>query len=160
MEKTTMTQRIFFSVLVFGLILAVAVSGCGKKEEPKPPVQQPVQTAPPPPPPPSVASVILAKGVNITWDAVTPTTVFKPSDRVNALVKTENAVMGNMLGVRWQYLKTNQLVKADSIALKQNGANSSSFFIERAKGLPAGEYRIDVFLNGVMGKSASFNVAM
>lgn len=152
-----MTQRVLFSVLLLGLILAVAVSGCGKKEEPKPPVQQPVQAAPPPAP--SVASVTLAKGVNIAWDAVNPGTQFKPSDRINALVKTENVVAGNLLGVRWQYLKTNQLVKADSIALKQNGPNSSSFFIERAKGLPPGEYRVDVYLNGAMGKSAGFSVA-
>jgi hypothetical protein len=157
MEKTIMTQRVLFAILLIGLILALAVSGCGKKEEPKPPVQQPVQTAPPPAP--SVASVTLAKGVNVTWDAVDAGAQFKPTDRVNALVKTENAVAGNLLGVRWQYLKTNQLVKADSIALKQNGPNSSSFFIERAKGLPPGEYRVDVYLNGAMAKSASFSVA-
>jgi len=154
-----MTRRVLFPALLIGLILAVAVSGCGKKEEPKPPVQQPVQAAPPPPPAPSVASVTLAKGVNITWEAVNPSTQFKPSDRINALVKTENVVAGNLLGVRWQYVKTSQLVKADSIVLKQNGPNSSSFFIERAKGLPPGEYRVDVYLNGAMGKSASFSVA-
>jgi len=154
-----MTQRVLLTVLLFGLILAVAVSGCGKKEEPKPVMQQPSETAPPPPPAPAVASVKLARGVNITSTAVSATVEFKPSDRVNAFVETENAVAGNMLAVRWQYLKTNQLVKADSIALKENGRNNSLFFIERAKGLPPGEYRVDVYLNGMMGKSASFSVA-
>lgn len=152
-----MIQRVLFTLLLIGLILAVAVSGCGKKHEEKPPVQQPVQAAPPPAP--SVASVKLAKGMNITSTTVIPVTEFKPSDRVNAFVETENAIAGNKLAVSWQYLKTNQLVKADSIALKENGHNTSLFFIERAKGLPPGEYRVDVYLNGAMGKSAAFSVA-
>lgn len=152
-----MTARILTMLVVAGLVLLVVFTGCGKKEEPKPAVQ-PQATTPPPPPPPAIASLTLAKGVDISWNAVTPVTEFKPSDRITVLVKTENIVPGSMLGVRWYYVKTNQLVKADSIGLKDSGSNSSTFFIERAKGWPAGEYRIDAALSGSTGKSASFSV--
>jgi hypothetical protein len=151
-----MLRHILSSILAVSMILALTVTGCGKKEEPKP-APAPVQT-PAPPPAPSVASVTLARGVNISWAAVNATTEFKPGDRVNALIKTENIIPGNMLGVRWQYLKTDQLVKADSIALKETGANSSSFYIERPKGLPPGDYRIDVWLNGAKALSTEFKV--
>jgi len=143
-------------MLPLGLVLLVGITGCGKKEEPKPPVQQPVQM--PPPPQPAVASVVLAKGVDISWNAVNAATDFKPKDRINALVKTENAVPGNLLKVEWYYVNTNQLIKTDSVSLKETGTNNSSFFIERAKGWPAGSYRIDVSLNGAMARTAAFTV--
>jgi len=127
--------------------------GCGKKEEPK--VQAPVQA---PPPAPSVASMTFAKGVDVNWTAVTPTTEFKPSDRINVTIRTENVVPGNTLLVRWMYLGTQQLVKADSVVLKESGVNNSAFFIERVKGFPLGEYRLVAFLNGMPVKTGGFMV--
>jgi hypothetical protein len=60
--------------------------------------------------------------------------------------------------VKWFYLGTNQLVKADSVVLKEAGLNNSAFYIERGKGFPAGDYKLDAYLNGVLAKSASFRV--
>jgi len=152
-----MNKRTMFSIGVI-LLLAVVVGlvGCGKKEEPKP-AQAPVVQAPPPPAP-AVASLTFAKGVDVNWTAVNPTAEFKGSDRINASIRTENVVPGNQLLVRWLYLGTNQLVKADSVALKEAGLNNSAFYIERAKGLPPGEYKLYAYLNGALAKSAGFKV--
>jgi hypothetical protein len=140
-----------WAILLLGV--AVLFMGCGKKEEPK--VQAPVQA---PPPAPSVASITFAKGVDVNWTAVTPTTEFKPSDRINVTIRTENIVPGNTLLVRWMFLGTQQLVKADSVVLKEGGMNNSAFFIERAKGFPLGEYRLVAFLNGMPVKTGGFMV--
>ncbi len=137
----------------FILIVAVGLCGCAKKEEPKPEATPQVQPAAP-----AVAVMTLAKGVTVNWTAITPTNEFKPSDRINVSIKTENAVPGNQLLVKWIYLGTNQLVKADSVTLKEAGVNNSAFFIERAKGFPVGDYQSIAFLNGVQAKSASFKV--
>jgi hypothetical protein len=102
--------------------------------------------------------VVIAKGFDASWNAVDPTTTFKPKDRINALVKTTNAVPGNTVAAMWWYVKTNQLVKSDTIALLQTGANNTQFFIERAKAWPAGEYRLDVTLNGGAPRTATFQV--
>jgi hypothetical protein len=61
--------------------------------------------------------------------------------------------------VKWMYLPTNQLVKADSVVLKEAGVNNSAFFIERAKGFPPGNYELNAYLNGVLSKTGSFTVA-
>lgn len=148
-----MTRSLVF-LLIVALTATVAFVGCGKKEEPKPVVQE----APPPPPAPAVADVVLAKGFDASWNAVEPTTTFKPKDRINALVKTANAVPGNSVVATWWYLKTNQVIKSDTIALREAGANNTQFFIERAKGWPTGDYRVDVTLNGGAPRSATFQV--
>jgi len=144
--------------LTLFLALIVLVVGCGKKEEPKPapPV---IEQAPPPPPAPAVSAVTFAKGFDVNFNAVNPTTTFKPKDRVVVLVTTDNVVSGAMLRVRCMYVPTNQLVRADSIALQQTGTNKSQFFFERAKGLPAGEYKLETSLNGTAGMTGSFTVA-
>lgn len=148
-----MTRSLLF-LMIIALAATVAFVGCGKKEEPKPVVQE----APPPPPAPSIADVVLAKGFDAAWNAVGPTTTFASKDRINALVKTANAVPGNIVVATWWYLKTNQVVKSDTIALREAGANNTQFFIERAKGWPAGDYRVDVTLNGGAPRSAAFQV--
>jgi hypothetical protein len=150
-----MSIRTIFSVGTIALlVLAVGLAGCGKKEEPKPvPVEQKA-----PPPAPAVASLTFAKGVDVNWAAVSPSSEFKPADRINVTIKTENAVPGSQLLVKWMYLGTNQLVKADSLVLKEAGVNNSAFYIERAKGFPPGDYEVDAYLNGVLAKSGSFKV--
>ena len=102
--------------------------------------------------------MVLAKGFDAGWNAVNPTTTFKPSERINALVKTLDAVPGNKVSATWWYVKTNQIVKSDTIALVQAGANNTEFFIERAKGWPVGDYRVDVSLNGGVPRTTTFNV--
>jgi hypothetical protein len=150
-----MNKSLWF-LMIIALIAMVALVGCGKKEAPKP-VEQAAQP-PPPPPLPAIADVVLAKGFDAGWNAVNPTTTFKPTDRINALVKTIDAVPGNKVAATWWYLKTNQLIKSDTLALVQTGANNTEFFIERAKGWPAGDYRLDVALNGGVPRSATFTV--
>ncbi len=149
-------NRTFWILTIIALIAAVALIGCGKKEAPQP-AQQAAQT-PPPPPPPAIADVVLAKGFDAAWNAVNPTTTFKPTDRINALVKTVDAAPGNKVAATWWYVKTNQVIKSDTIALVQTGANNTQFFIERAKGWPAGDYRVDVTLNGGVPRQAAFSV--
>ena len=148
-----MTRSLVFLMIV-ALTATVAFVGCGKKEEPKPVVQE----APPPPPAPAVADVVLAKGFDAAWNAVEPTTTFKPKDRINALVQTAHALPGNSVVATWWYVKTNQVIKSDTIALRETGANNTQFFIERAKGWPTGDYRIDVTLNGGAPRSTTFQV--
>jgi hypothetical protein len=155
MKGNAMNRSLWF-LMIIALALTIALVGCGKKEEPKPAAQA-VQ-APPPAPAPAIADVVLAKGFDAAWNAVNPTTTFKPSDRINAVVKTLDAVQGNKVAATWWYVKTNQLIKSDTIALIQNGANHTQFFIERAKGWPVGDYRLDVSLNGGVPLQATFSV--
>lgn len=148
-------RTVLSTCVLFLLVATTAFVGCGKKEEPKPPPAPAVQA---PPPAPTVAAMTFAKGVDVSWNAVSPTTEFKPSDRINVSIRTENAAPGNQLLVKWMYLGTSQLVKADSVVLRESGVNNSAFFIERAKGFPPGDYQLEVFLNGTLAKSGTFKV--
>lgn len=149
-------KKSLFVLMILSLAGAVMISGCGKKEEPKPAVTETVE--PPPPPAPAIAGVILAKNFDAAWNPIEPTTAFKSSDRINAVVKTANAVPGNRVAATWWYVPTNQVVKSDTIALQQAGANNTQFFIERQKGFPKGQYRLDVTLNGGPVSASTFTV--
>lgn len=150
-------KRTLWILMIVAIAGLVVFSGCGKKEEPKPAVPEAVQT-PPPPPAPSIADVVFAQGFDAAWNPVNPTSTFKPAERINALVKTANAVPGSKVVATWWYVRTNQVVKSDTIALVQAGANNTQFYIERAKGWPTGQYRLDVTLNGGAPRSSTFSV--
>ena len=114
-------KRTLWILMVVVLAGLVVFSGCGKKEEPKPAVPEVVQ----PPPAPAIADVVFAKGFDAAWNPVNPTTTFKPSERINALVKTANAVPANRVSATWWYLRTNQVVKRDTIELMRAVANNT-----------------------------------
>lgn len=155
-----MRKTVFLPVLVIGLVIISTITGCGKKEESKPAVDTTAVTTPPPPEPPkpSVASVTLAKGMGQDKSPVDVASEFKPKETVYAIVRTDNAVAGSVIGARWYYTKTNQEVGADSISLKDNGTNMTDLKLMNKKGMPAGEYKVDISLNGEIVKSEMFKV--
>ena len=94
----------------------------------------------------------MSKAVNEKKEAVNPTTVFDATDRIHCVVKLANApnstkIMAQWIAVNAQGQQPNQ--KLDETAVNEIGENNIIDFsyMPGADGLPAGEYRVDVYLN-------------
>ena len=168
-------------MLAAALTAALALSACGKSSEPA----SPIPTAPPPsataiappmtPPPmtPSSASTAampagdasavvsfssaeLGSSVDANNKVHTVGTSFAPKDDIYASVET----VGNghaTLAAKWTY-SDGQTVHEDSKTLDTMGAQTTAFMISKPDGFPAGDYKVEISLDGKPVASKDFSV--
>jgi hypothetical protein len=133
------------------LILAMAC-----KQDTPPPAPPP-----PPPPPPPVAAVITVSGVELgsaigaDKRVTAPTDVFKPADTIYAAVATSGNAPRATLTARFTY-EDGQVVDESSQDLA--GAGVTEFHISKPDGWPAGNYRVEVLLDGKSVATRAFEV--
>jgi len=153
--------------LAAGLAAALALAACGKKEE-QPPAAPPVTTAPatppvttPPPAPAaeavSVASVDLGTAVGPDQKVTSPTTTFSPQDTIYAAVSTTGTAANATLSAKWTY-QDGQTVNDSSQTIAPSGPAVTTFHISKPDGWPAGNYKVEVSLDGKSVASKDFSV--
>lgn len=163
------------------LATALALSACGKGNEPatsvpsEPPpsatsMAPPIAPSPTTPPPSSSAmmpasaassavtfsSVELGSGVDANNMIRASGTSFAPQDKIYVSVET----VGNghaTLAVKWTY-QDGQTVHEDSKVLDTIGPQSTPFMISKPSGFPAGDYKVEVSLDGKPVASKDFTV--
>jgi multidrug efflux pump subunit AcrA (membrane-fusion protein) len=157
------TQHLSLLVALAG---AVALSACGKKEEPAPPppatapAPAPAPTTPPPPAaaPVAVDSVDLGSAGDATSNKITtPTTTFTPKDTIYASVATTGAAPNAELKAKWTF-QDGQTVKETSQTIAPNGPANTLFKIEKPDGWPVGNYKVEILLNGTSTQTKEFSV--
>ncbi len=99
-----------------------------------------------------IADAQTSKSVNANKEAVNPTTVFEPTDVVHCVVKLANAPSDTKIRARWHVVNVpgqNPDEKLAETNLDEIGSNSIIDFnyTPGPAGLPAGDYKVDVFLN-------------
>lgn len=163
-------------ILAASLAAVLALSACGKKNEsatPAPAATPPhAATAPAPaaPAPSSTApmamnnapaavtvgSVELGSTVDANNKILASGTSFAPKDSIYASVDTSGS--GNaMLAAKWTY-QDGQIVHEDSKALSAMGPETTAFMISKPDGFPAGNYKVEISLNGNQVASKDFSV--
>lgn len=150
------------------LILALAVASLAacKKDEPAPPppppapAPAPAPAAPPPPPAPAplaVADVQLANALDEAGKAIAVIDTFAPSDGIYALVHTTGA--GNAaLAASWTYGAERLAVHQEEHRIDTTGPNTHVFRITKEDGFPAGDYQVEISLDGNVVSSKQFKV--
>lgn len=156
-------------LVAFALTAAVALTACGKKEDATTPTAAPpaasatasqpatpVAPAPAPQEAVSLASIDLGSAVGADQKVTTATTTFNPKDSIYAAVSTTGS--GNAtIAVKWTY-QDGQTVKEDSKSIAPTGPATTSFQISKPDGWPAGNYKVDVTLNGQPAGTKEFSV--
>ena len=159
-------QRSQQLTLIVAMAGALALSACGKKEEAAPapaapPVAAPAPapTAPPPPAPApvAVASVDLGNAVGPDQKVTTPSTTFAPTDTIYAAVSTTGSAANAVLNAKWSY-QDGQTVNESSQTIAPNGAAVTTFHISKPDGWPAGNYKVEISLDGSPVSSKDFSV--
>lgn len=159
---TNLRNPLFLAAAIAG---ALALTACGKKEEPAPappPVAQPAPppVAPPPPPAPApvaVASVDLGSAVGPDQKITTATSSFTPKDTIYAAVSTTGTSPNAVLAAKWTY-QDGQTVNESNQTIAPNGPAVTSFHISKPDGWPVGKYKVDISLNGQAVASKDFSV--
>ena len=152
-----------FSLIGAGLAATLLLAACGKKEEPAPAAAPPAASAPAPAPAPAapaevtVASVDLGSAVGPDQKVTTPTTTFGPKDTIYAAVSTTGSSSNATLAAKWSY-QDGQTVNDSSQTIAPNGPAVTTFHISKPDGWPAGNYKVEISLNGKAASSKDFTV--
>ena len=155
-------------LLALGLAGVLAIAACNKSPENAPP---PATKTPPAPatvsaPPPaatpaqqgvSVTSVDLGTAVGADQKVTSPTTTFSPKDTIYAAVSTTGTASNAALGAKWTY-QDGQIVNDSSQTIAPTGPAVTTFHISKPDGWPAGNYKVEISLDGNMVSSKDFSV--
>jgi hypothetical protein len=164
------TQRSQHLTLIVAMAGALALSACGKKEEPAPqqtpppaatpaPAPAPAPTTPPPAAaaPLTVVSVDLGTAVGPDQKVTSPTTEFTPKDTIYAAVSTTGNAPEAVIGAKWTY-QDGQTVNESSQKVAPNGNAVTSFHISKPDGWPAGNYKVEITIDGKSVATKDFSV--
>lgn len=143
---------------------AILLGACGKKEEPK--------SAPAPAPAPSqapapkaspaglaVTSVTLGKSLGADKRVPSATNAFDKGDTIYASVDTSGAGEGK-LDAKWTYRKGDKVavVNESSLKLSTMGPATNEFHVSKPDGWPAGDYQVEIMLDGKPAGTKTFTV--
>jgi hypothetical protein len=161
-------------ILAAALAAALALSACGKKDEsasPIPSTPPPTASAPTMAPAPAstagmmpagdaaavtLSSVELGSTVDAGNKILASGTSFAPKDSIYASVDTNGSGTAT-LAAKWSY-QDGKVVHEDSKTLNATGPQTTAFMISKPTGLPAGNYKVDISLNGNQVASKDFTV--
>ncbi len=144
---------------------AIALAACGKKEPPPPPPPPPAPApmpAPAPPPAPvgvTLSAVTLGKAVGADKKVSAATEAFAKGDTIHASIDTTGAGSATLVA-KWTFTKDGKTVpvKEDSATITPTGPATTEFHISKPDGWPAGDYAVEILLDGKSVATKSFKV--
>lgn len=104
----------------------------------------------------TVGTIQLGRSLNEDNSVASQTSTFTPQETVYVAVLNPEWGDGT-LGVKW-YFGT-QLLSEREKQVSFKGAGATEFNLQSATGFPAGDYSVEVFLNGQSVGRRNFNVA-
>jgi hypothetical protein len=154
----------FTSKFAIAFATVLTLAACGKKEAPPPPPPTPAPVTVAPGPdlvnvPVSVKQVVVANQIGADKKAVAPATSFAPADTLYAVVETIGTGKASVKAV-WTFHKGDKVVQVNETVqeLALAGPATSEFHISKPSGWPAGDYQVEVFLNGASVGAQKFAV--
>jgi hypothetical protein len=160
-------------LLALGIAGALTIAACNKSpENAPPPATAPTPATTPPPAPAttstaptttpaqqgvSVTSVDLGTAVGADQKVTSPTTSFSPKDTIYAAVSTTGTASNATLGAKWTY-QDGQTVNDSSQTIAPTGPAVTTFHISKPDGWPAGNYKVEISLDGNTVSSKEFTV--
>ena len=149
-----MRVRASWGALVLGLAL-VSAAGCKKNEPPAPPPVDPSRA-------PAVADVKvtevqLGTAVGADKRIAQPKTAFSTKDTIFASVATEGTANAAEIAAKWTF-GDGQVVNETKRSIAPAGKEVTEFSIQKPDGWPAGNYKVEISLNGKPADSKTFTV--
>lgn len=164
-------------MLAVSLAATLVLSACGKSSEPAspipdtPPPSASVMAPAPQAPAPAASAAMsmsampgavsfslleLGSAVDANHKVLSSNSMFTPKDTIYAAVDT----VGNgnaTLAAKWIY-QDGQVVHEDSKTLNAIGPETTAFMISKPSGFPAGDYKVEISLDGKPVASKDFSV--
>ena len=170
--------RTHSSLVAAALIAGVIMGGCKKHDEaasettmppaaattampapastpPASTTTSPMATTTPPPTSAIVSSVDLGSAVGADNKVTKPGTTFAKADTIHASVAT-NGTKASTVTARWTY-QDGQVVHTEDKSVAA-GAQVTDFSISKPDGWPAGDYKLEVLVDGNVAQTKDFSV--
>jgi hypothetical protein len=125
-----------FPSLLAGLVVMLIGAGCSN-------------------PPLALANIQVGRSLNPDRSVASITTLFKPSETVYVSVQTTGPGSG-LVGVKWMF--GTQVIDEPSKPVSYDGAASTEFHLQNSGGFPAGDYSVEIFLDGQSVGKRAFKV--
>ena len=106
-------------------------------------------------PPLSLANIQIGRSLNPDRSVASITTLFKPSETVYVSVQTLAAGSGTV-GVKWMF--GTQVIDEPVKQVSYDGPASTEFHLQNSGGFPAGDYSVEIFLDGQSVGKRTFKV--
>jgi hypothetical protein len=143
------------SLSVFAALALAAAPGC-KKNEPAP-------SAPTPAPAPPAAAAVKVTDVQLGTElgpdkrVKASTTSFSTKDTIFASVVVEGTAPAAEVTARWTF-QDGQLINEAKRAIVPTGKEVTEFSIQKPDGWPAGDYKLEIALDGKPAETRTFKV--
>lgn len=150
-----MTKKCGLAVVV---ALVVALSACGKKQEP-PKIEPSPQTPAAAPAGVTVATITLGNAIGADKKVTRAADSFGKNDTIYASVDTTGT--GNVtLKAKWTYRRDGQeaIVKEDTQTIMPAAPASSEFHVSKPDGWPTGDYQVEIFVGDKSAGTKTFSV--
>ena len=102
-----------------------------------------------------VRTIQVGRTLNSDNSVGTITTQFKPADTIYASVLTDDGGKGTIT-VRWTY--AGRAVSEEDKAVSYNGDAATEFHIRNPSGFPAGDYKVEILVDGMSIAVREFKV--
>jgi hypothetical protein len=155
-----MSSKSVHAALAVVAAISLTLAACGKKEEPPqaqpapPPVSMPAPPAAEPalpvtPAGVAVAAVTLGNAIGADKKVVAITETFAPGDTLYASIDTTGTGTAS-LAAKWTYHMGEQVavVKEDTMTISTTGPATHEFHVSKPDGWPAGDYEVEITLDG------------
>jgi hypothetical protein len=156
-----MKTRILLTLLASTTLVFAA---CGKKDEtqkaPAPAPAPSVEPAPAPAPAGiAISGVTTGSAIGADKKVAVATDSFAPTDTMYASVDTTGSGSAN-LAAKWTYRKGGQVavVQEDNMTVNTTGPETHEFHVSKPDGWPAGDYEVEVTLDGQSAGSKKLTV--
>jgi hypothetical protein len=106
----------------------------------------------------SVVNVQLGRAVGADKKVTLAADSFAPTDTIYASVDTQGTAASATLTARWTY-QDGQTVHEETQTIAPTGPATTEFHIAKPDGWPRGTYRLEILVDGVSARTASFRVA-
>jgi hypothetical protein len=93
----------------------------------------------------ALANIQVGRSLNPDRSVASITTLFKPSETVYVAVQTTGAGKGTV-GVKWMF--GTQVIDEPTKQVSYDGPASTEFHMQNSGGFPAGDYSVEVFIDG------------
>ncbi len=93
----------------------------------------------------SLANIQVGRSLNPDRSIASITTRFKPSETIYVAVQTTEAGSGTV-GVKWMF--GSQVIDEPTKQVSYDGPASTEFHLQNSGGSPAGDYSVEIFIDG------------
>lgn len=105
-----------------------------------------------------VTSIDLGKVTGLDKKISEPAKVFSPQDTIYASVSTDGEAPTAVIKAKWTYGDAGQIIKEEEITIAPTGPATTEFRISKPSGWPLGEYKIEIFVDGISAGIQEFEV--